>query len=318
MAFDELRFPTYAGYGFAGGPGHNTAIVTMPSDAEERSARTDGNRRRYDASKLVSSAAHAAEIQSFAIARRGGLRGFRWKDFTEFTSATDGTSAHSPTDVQIGVGDGVTTTFQLVKIYSDASNSVTRRIEKPVSGTVRVAKSAVEALTGWTVDTTTGIVTFSVAPALGVIVTAGFEFDVPVRFTADVDAWMKHIVTDYANRSIPSMGVIELRDETPVDDEFFYGGAKSYNPLADDISITPLSGRAITVMPDASGHSIALPDPTTLAGGGAYFFLSNLSAIDTVDVRDNASLLIATIGALSTLTLFIAVDGSGVQYWMAL
>ena len=38
---------------------------------------------------------------------------------------------------------------------------------------------------GWTIDTTTGIVTFSSAPGSGVSVKAGYEFEVPVRFAAD-------------------------------------------------------------------------------------------------------------------------------------
>jgi uncharacterized protein (TIGR02217 family) len=58
-------------------------------------------------------------------------------------------------------------------------------ITKPVGGTVKVYLDDIEQLSGWSVDTTTGIVTFSTAPALGVEVTADFEFDVPVRFDTD-------------------------------------------------------------------------------------------------------------------------------------
>ena len=60
-----------------------------------------------------------------------------------------------------------------------------RRIVKPVTGTVRVALAGVEQLSGWSVETTNGIVTFDTAPASGVLITAGFEFDVPVRFDTD-------------------------------------------------------------------------------------------------------------------------------------
>ena len=42
-----------------------------------------------------------------------------------------------------------------------------------------------EQLSGWTLDAATGIVTFTTAPGSGVIVRAGFEFDVPVRFDTD-------------------------------------------------------------------------------------------------------------------------------------
>jgi uncharacterized protein (TIGR02217 family) len=43
----------------------------------------------------------------------------------------------------------------------------------------------VEQMSGWALDTTTGMVTFTTAPANGVIIRAGFEFDVPVRFDTD-------------------------------------------------------------------------------------------------------------------------------------
>jgi uncharacterized protein (TIGR02217 family) len=35
------------------------------------------------------------------------------------------------------------------------------------------------------IDTATGVVTFGTAPAAGIEITAGFEFDVPVRFDSD-------------------------------------------------------------------------------------------------------------------------------------
>jgi Conserved hypothetical protein 2217 (DUF2460) len=55
----------------------------------------------------------------------------------------------------------------------------------PVAGTVRVYKEGAEPLSGWSVDVTAGIVTFTTAPAAGVAITADFELDVPVRFDTD-------------------------------------------------------------------------------------------------------------------------------------
>ena len=62
-----------------------------------------------------------------------------------------------------------------------------RTITKPVAGTVRVYKDDAEQLSGWSVDVTTGVVTFSTAPAASVAITADFELDVSVRF--DTDTW---------------------------------------------------------------------------------------------------------------------------------
>jgi uncharacterized protein (TIGR02217 family) len=85
----------------------------------------------------------------------------------------------------LGTGDDAQTQFQLVKHYPSGSVIEVRTITKPVAGTVKVYLDSVEQLTGWSVDTTTGIVAFGTPPALGVEVTADFEFDVPVRFDTD-------------------------------------------------------------------------------------------------------------------------------------
>lgn len=319
MAFDEIQFPPEISEGAICGPGHSTAIITLPTtDAEERTARADGARRVYDASKGVSSIEAMAAIQSFAIARRGALRGFRWKDWSDFSSATDGYSTPGINDQEIGIGDGTTVDFQLVKAYISGAISVSRRIEKPVSGSVRVAVDGVEAMSGWSVNTTSGLVTFSVAPVLGKVITAGFYFDVPVRFSEDADKWMKLRLSDFDNRDIPEINVIELRNELPVDDEYFYGGSSVFNPLASNITLTSLNGRVITVTPNASGRTITLPDPANMPAGGIHFAITNKSALNTVALKNEVGGAVATIAALGSVMCVIAVDAMGTKYWMAL
>jgi uncharacterized protein (TIGR02217 family) len=81
----------------------------------------------------------------------------------------------------------VLTQFQLVKEYPSGSVIEVRTITKPVAGTVKVYLDAIEQALGWSVDTTTGLVTFGTPPALGVDVTADFAFDVLVRFHTDAN-----------------------------------------------------------------------------------------------------------------------------------
>lgn len=67
-----------------------------------------------------------------------------------------------------------------------------RDITKPVSGAVRAYEDGVEQA-NISVDTTTGIVTFDVAPSAGVVVTFDYLFDVPVRFNVDrLSAELEH------------------------------------------------------------------------------------------------------------------------------
>jgi len=114
----------------------------------------------------------------------------------------------SPTDQAIGTGDGTMTAFQLVKRYASGAQSWTRAIAKPVDGVVRIALGGVEQLSGWSVDTTTGLVTFNTAPGAGVAIAAGFEFDVPVRF--DTDALDVTLDLERLG-SITSIPLLELR-----------------------------------------------------------------------------------------------------------
>jgi hypothetical protein len=53
------------------------------------------------------------------------------------------------------------------KHYPSGSVIEVRTITKPVAGTVKVYLDSVEQLSGWPVDTTTGLVTFGTAPSLG-------------------------------------------------------------------------------------------------------------------------------------------------------
>jgi hypothetical protein len=83
-----------------------------------------------------------------------------------------------------------------------------RTITKPVAGTLKVYLDSVEQLSGWSVDTATGLVTFGTAPAMGVEVTADFEFDVPVRFDTDHMAVTIETYRLHAWQQIP---IVELR-----------------------------------------------------------------------------------------------------------
>ena len=113
-----------------------------------------------------------------------------------------------PSDQQIGTGTGSLQAFQLAKRYTSGPQTWVRTIAKPVTGTVRVALGMVEQMSGWTLDTTTGVITFTTAPAGGVIIRAGFEFDVPVRFDSDT----LDVTLDFERLgSITSIPLLEIR-----------------------------------------------------------------------------------------------------------
>jgi len=207
MAFHEVRFPDNISRGARGGPERRTQIVEMASGDEERNGSWADSRRRYDASYGIRKADDLAAVTAFFEARRGRLYGFRWKDWADYKSGlpSAGTLA---SDQPIGTSSGAATTFQLVKRYTSGAQSWTRIITKPVAGTVALSLNGVPQITGWTINTTTGVVSFAVPPALGVAITAGFEFDVPVRFDTDT----LDVTLDFERLgSITSIPLIEVR-----------------------------------------------------------------------------------------------------------
>jgi uncharacterized protein (TIGR02217 family) len=184
-AFHEARFPLAVALGATGGPERRTEIVELASGREERNARWAHSRRAYDAAPGVRSLSDLRAVIAFFEERRGRLHGFRFRDPVDHASAETVT----PLDQALGTGDGVRLGFQLQKTYGAGATAYVRPIAKPVAGTARVAVAGLERAVGpeVSVDWASGTVLFPVgqAPPAGAPVTAGFEFDVPVRFDAD-------------------------------------------------------------------------------------------------------------------------------------
>lgn len=181
MAFHEVKLPARLAFGSTGGVERRTEVTTLASGYERRSTPWAMGRRRYLIGANLRSLEDMAALTAFFEARRGRLYGFRFRDFADFQSCGPG-GTPGPTDQVIGTGDGTRRTFGLTRAYGDLLRPVT----KPVEGSVRVAVGGrVLETAGFTVDGTTGVVTLAVAPRNGVPVSAGFVFDVPVRFDTD-------------------------------------------------------------------------------------------------------------------------------------
>jgi len=196
--FHEVQFPPDISYGASGGPGYSTMVVTTVSGHERRNVSWAMARGRWNVAHGLKRREQVADLIAFFRARRGRAYGFRFKDWTDYQALAQ----------SLGVGDDVTTTFQLVKHYASGGVVETRLIAKPVTGTVKLYRDGVETTSGWSIDTTTGLVTFTTAPAVGVQVTADFAFDVPVRFDSDQ---MDVTIETYQLGTWGQIPVVELR-----------------------------------------------------------------------------------------------------------
>ena len=208
MSFDEIRFPTSISRGSSGGPERRTEIVTTASGREERNTRWADSRRRYNAGLGVKSLNDIHDVVAFFEERRGRLHGFRWRDHADYKSGLP-QNVVTPTDQVIGTGNGVIAVFQLVKTYGTGLRNHVRKITKPEAGSVMVAVNGAVS-THVTLDVTTGLVTFQPGfiPTAGQVITAGFTFDVPVRFDTDMLSINLH---NFGAGDIPDIPVVEVR-----------------------------------------------------------------------------------------------------------
>lgn len=209
MAFHEIRFPANLSFGSLGGPERRTEIVALQNGFEERSTPWAHSRRRYDAGVGLRSLDDLEALIAFFEARRGQLHGFRWKDWADYKSCAP-SKVPGPLDQPIGQGDGWRDVFALAKTYRSGAESYARPIRKPVAGTVLVAVGDDPMAEGmdFEVDDAGGEVRFVVPPPRGARISAGFEFDVPVRFDTDR---IQVSVTSFQAGDVPAVPVVEVR-----------------------------------------------------------------------------------------------------------
>jgi uncharacterized protein (TIGR02217 family) len=175
MSFVEAQFPADISYGSSGGPEYSTDIVMTYGGHEQRNINWSQARARFNVAHGVKTKAQLDTLIAFFRARKGRAVGFRFKDWTDYKATAQ----------VLGTGDGVLTQFQLVKKYVSGATEELRPITKPISGSVKIYLNGVLKTSGLTINYTTGLVIFTVAPAASVVVTADYEFDVPVRFDTD-------------------------------------------------------------------------------------------------------------------------------------
>ncbi|KEJ90211.1 DUF2460 domain-containing protein [Sulfitobacter donghicola] len=209
MNFHEVQFPASLSFGALGGPQRRVDVVTLANGYEERNTPWAHSRRVYDAGLGLRSLDDIETVIAFYEARYGQMYGFRWKDWSDYKSAIP-SAAISREDQLIATGDGETFSFQLIKTYRSGGHSYARPIKKPVRGTVQIAveQDDKQENIDYSVDETTGVVTFFHPPDPDTRVYAGYEFDVPVRFDSD------SLLTNMANFNagqVPDIPVREVR-----------------------------------------------------------------------------------------------------------
>ncbi len=199
MSFVDVQFPVDISYGAVGGAVFSTDVIESFGGYEQRNINWSQSRGAWNVAHGVKTEVQLNELIAFFRARRGRAIGFRFKDWSDYKA----------TGQIIGTGNASTTVFQLVKSYTSGGVTVDRTIKKPVNnGSLKIYLNSVLQSSGFSVNYNTGVVTFTSAPGNGVVITADFEFDVPVRFDTDE---LQISLDNFNIGSWSSIPVVEVR-----------------------------------------------------------------------------------------------------------
>jgi len=315
MAFHDVSLPDDFEYRSISGAGFSTIVQETASGHEFRVARQSQGRHRFRLSKALQTPTEAQAIKAFGLGRRGSLHSFRLKDWSDFTTAADGVSDPTDTDVIIGTGDGTIDTFQLIKVY-DASGAAPyqRTITLPISGTVVVSLDNVPT-SAFSVSST-GEVVLNSAPLSGVVVRAGCKFDVPVRFASEVDSFMQLQADGYEVWSLPQLDCIEVLSEVEQPERWFAGGATDHGSV-NVTQLLRLNGGMFHSYDPTADIDVYLPAVSRIPGGGQIFVIHvETGATHSVQLVDETGSDVGSaISAGTTKTVALA-RGTTTATWV--
>lgn len=313
MAFHNKSLPDDFQYGSVFGGGFNTLIQTTSTGHEYRLSRQSQHRHRYGLTKLIQSQEEAMALKVFAISVRGAEHSWRLKDCFDFTSnKLDGTLAPTNLDMVLGVGDGVETRFQLVKRYDELGLApYVRKITLPVTGSVVLAINGTPT-TSFTMTDPGGLVTLSAPLGVGAVLSGGFRFEVPVRFSEAFDKWVKMRADAFDVWTPEQIDCEEVLDETEQPELWNAGGFTDHGTLTQSLTISYGEGE-LHKLRASLDISLFLPAPVQNDCGGPrkFIIIVHASSSNTVQIRDDAGAAIGSpLAAGATARVGLIISGS--------
>lgn len=208
-------FPQDISFGSKGGPQYSTSIVIRKSGRETRNINWTYPLHLYDVSYGVKAQSQMNSLIAFYHLHFGRAVGFLYHDPDDYQAVTLDAAGATTSDGILGttgLGNGTTTAFQMHKRYVVGASTKTRKITRPKNATITIYLGGVLQSSGFTVNYSTGVVTFSAAPGNAVAVTWRGDFYVPCRFDSDT------LQFDAADRA-GGTGALILSTAVPVVEE---------------------------------------------------------------------------------------------------
>ncbi len=341
MGFLNILFPTDISYRSSGGPAWKTSISENDNGTEVAISKWSTPRCAFNAVKAVQKQAQLVDLIAFARITEGAAHSFRYKDWHDYTSTADGLVALDSIgdsdgralyaiddeDQPLGTGDASTTIFQMQKRYAYTTGTLTlekfRPITKPAEGSVLVAVDGAAQTEGidYTVDYSTGLVTFTSAPLVDEVLTCGFEFHVPCRFGEEFDAQgIPAEIVAFNHTDVSSVPIVEKKDTIPTDEQRFAGGTRVYvlNVSSTVHQVSVNDAKLITFSDAPAGFKVYLPDIANLPNGGELFVLRSVDSSNAIELWPvgGAGVKLADLNISSAVRVFKGLDASGTAEWV--
>jgi len=175
-------------------------ILENGAGVEQRIPKLTEYQLRADLSNIVLTESEANNILNFFKARKGKYEGFRFKFWADYWAS------HIPEYYDTNVfTQGITapnstfTQYQLIKCYSVGNVNGYKTISKPITSTIQVFVDGSEITSGFTVNSSTGIITFSTPLDGETAVNWSGEFELAVRFDRDTLPKLLLVKSDESN-----------------------------------------------------------------------------------------------------------------------
>jgi uncharacterized protein (TIGR02217 family) len=320
MAFHENAiFPTNISKGSRGGPIYRDSVLALDAGQPNIIGRWPTARRKYNLRYGIKRFSQLQVVHDFWLGRDGIRNGWRLFDLFDHSTASDHRSAPTKDDVNIGAGDGSTLIFQMQKKYTSFDQTIVRVIEKPISGTELVALDGAlqTEITHYTIDRSSGEISFVSAPTAGQQVTWGGDYHTPCQFAPEVGEQFDVSIDAFEAGEIGDLMAVEMLGNTVTPDQPWRGVGRELALTADTLYDFSL-GHALKIDPDADGHQLILPYIEDLDTGAPVFHFYNAHATRTIDFhnRSSGALEFTLPGATGAIVMVYAAGGT--NFWQAL
>lgn len=199
MIIDNVRLPIDVEQGVKGGPMFNTTINMTDGGFIIANQNWEYPLYQGNVGYGISDRADLEDVIAFFYARRGRLRGFLFRDWSDYQFTAE----------NLGTGDGVERNFQVIRTYQDTVIDFERPLKYPIESSMTVyLDGSPVAGSAWSL-LSTGEVRFTTAPTVGQIVTATGEFNIAARFLTDT---LEIDMSIFDVGAIPAIPIAEVRE----------------------------------------------------------------------------------------------------------